>query len=121
MSRRSLQEIEDFYIQQGLQGESLWEALDKDEEFHELLKQKKQQIREKHNITSEEEQKYLLPTENDYEILAKIKALETYPLTKEDKTIVGLIKSQLQEEWRKPLLSELNNLIKTYSARRNIV
>jgi len=51
----------------------------------------------------------------DYEILSKIKELEKKKLEKEDKEIIKLIKTQLERDWRKPLLVKLDKLLKKSS------
>lgn len=67
--------------------------------------------------TSSDKRKYVLPEERDFEILDKCKRLEKINLTKEDKYLVNFIKTQLIDDWRKPLLKELNLLLKKYSIR----
>lgn len=111
---KTLQEIENHYLRQGLKGEKLRQALEKDKEFQELLKQKKSTIRSKYGITENEEQIYLLPNEEDYKLLVKIKELETKSLNENDKETVKLIKSQLLVEWRKPLIEVINKLLQKY-------
>ncbi len=58
--------------------------------------------------------KYLLQTKRDIEILDKCKQLEKQKLTKEDKALVKLIKTQLEKDWRKHLLDKLDKLLKRY-------
>lgn len=67
--------------------------------------------------TESDKKKYLLPKEEDLEILDKSKRLEKLSLTDEDKYLVKLIKTQLLENWRKPLLRELNLLLQKYRVR----
>lgn len=64
--------------------------------------------------TSAEKKKYALPTKADFEILAKCKKLEKLKLASHDKFFVKFIKTQLEKNWRKPLLKELNKLLKKY-------
>ena len=66
-------------------------------------------------LTKTERKKYPLPEERDYEILFKCKQLEKKKLTKEDKLLVKLIKTQLEDDWRFPLLKKLNHFLKKYS------
>ena len=68
----------------------------------------------KFEVTPAEKKKYLLPTNTDFEILAKCKQLEKLNLTKEDKSLVGFIKTQLEADWRKPLLEKLEQIFKKY-------
>lgn len=67
--------------------------------------------------TKEEKQKYLLPEKRDLEILGKCKELEKRRLSKEDKFLVKFIKTQLEKDWRKYLLKELNKLLERYNKR----
>ena len=55
--------------------------------------------------------KYKLPTKEDREILEKCKKLEKLKLNAKDKALVALIKSQLEDDWRKPLIETLNKLL----------
>ena len=65
--------------------------------------------------TAQEKKRYVLRTHADLEILASCKILEKLRLAKHDKELVKLIKTQLKKEWRKPLLQQLNKLLKKYS------
>lgn len=112
---KKLQEIADYYLSQGLKGEDLRNALDDDAEYQTLLKEKKVAIRNKYCITEEEEKEFLLPNEEDYEILSVVKDLENKNLSAQDKEIVALIKTQLYQDWRKPLLEKLKQLAQKYS------
>ena len=58
--------------------------------------------------------KYVLSTDIDYQILEKIKLLEKKNLKKEDAVFVKFIRSQLEREWRKPLLKMLDRLLSKY-------
>ena len=111
---KSLQRIEDYYLSQGLKGEALRAALESDAKYQALLKERKAVIRNKHGITEQEEKEYLLPNEEDYEILSKIKTLEDKNLSHHDKEIVELIKTQLKDDWREPLLERLRQLTQRY-------
>ncbi|MBN2330790.1 MAG: hypothetical protein JXC85_03165 [Candidatus Aenigmarchaeota archaeon] len=70
----------------------------------------------KENVTlsTEEKRKYPMPTERDYEILSKIKKLEKLRLTKEDRELVNFIRTQLEDDWRTPLIRALNKLLRKY-------
>lgn len=111
----SLQHIEDYYISQGLKGEALRTALENDTKYQTLLKVSKAVIRNKYDITEQEEKEYLLPNEEDYEILSTIKFLERKKLSLHDKEIINLIKTQLGDDWREPLLKRLKQLTEKYS------
>ena len=69
----------------------------------------------KNELTESEKKKYLLPTERDVEILIKCKELEKMNLAKTDKELLELIKTQLEKDWRKPLLEKLDQLLKKYN------
>ena len=68
-------------------------------------------------LTKTEQRKYVMSTNEDYEILQKVKKLEKLKLTKEEKILVWLIKTQLEPKWRKYLLQTLNNLFKKYQKK----
>jgi len=68
----------------------------------------------KYKPTRSETKKYILSKNTDIEILIKCNQLEKTKLTKEDKFIIKLIKTQLENDWRKPLLKTLNKLLKKY-------
>ena len=59
--------------------------------------------------------KYILKTKRDLDILNSCKKLEKLKLSKKDKDLVALIKTQLERNWRKHLLKELNKLLKKYN------
>ena len=65
--------------------------------------------------TAQEKKRYALSTDDDFKILADCKHLEKMRLAKHDKELVKLIKTQLRQEWRKPLLQQLNKLLKKYA------
>lgn len=67
-------------------------------------------------ITShpEDAARYLLKEERDYDILERIYALETQSLSATDAHLVQLIRTQLETDWRTPLLAELNRLLTSY-------
>ncbi|MBT4376958.1 hypothetical protein HOD29_06295 [archaeon] len=112
--KKSLQEIEDSYIERGFRDERLRKVLSKDKEWQKLLKEKKNKRKTKLKITFKDSKKYVLATDIDIEILGTCKKLEKKHLNKEDKKVVELIKSQLKDEWRTPLTKYLNKLTKKY-------
>lgn len=67
------------------------------------------------SLTKAEKRRYVMSTNEDYEILKKVKCLEKLKLRKEEKTLIKLIKTQLELEWRKYLLKTLNNILKRYA------
>ena len=58
--------------------------------------------------------KYILKTKSDIEILNLCKKLEKSKLTKYDKNLVALIKTQLEKDWRRYLVTKLEKLLKKY-------
>ena len=68
-------------------------------------------------VTPSEKKKYVLSKEADFKILVKCKQLEKLKLNKYDIFLVKLIKTQLEQDWRKPLLKTLNQILKKYKER----
>ena len=66
-------------------------------------------------VTPLEKKKYVLSKEADFEILAKCKKLEKLKLLEKDRFLIKFIKTQLEADWRKPLLKELNHIYKKYN------
>lgn len=66
----------------------------------------------KYTPTTFERKKYVLATQKDIEILEKCRELEKRKLTKEERMLVKLIKTQLEDDWRAPLLKRVNQLLK---------
>lgn len=105
-----MQQIEDFYSSKGYSGAGLRAVLLRDKDYTKLLRERKQKVRKKATPTKSEIKKYVLSTEKDYTILKKIKELEKEKLNKQEKHLIKLIKSQLEYDWRKPLIKELNRI-----------
>ena len=70
-----------------------------------------------HKVTAEEKIRYVLSTDADFEILARCKHLEKMRLSRQDKELIKLIKTQLRENWRMPLLQQLEKLLREYAGR----
>ena len=119
MTKRSLQKIEDFYKNKGYSGSELKKILKKDREWVALVKLRKQNISKTFRLTKHEQNKYVMSTNEDYEILQKVKELEKMKLTKEEKEIVSLIKSQLIYDWRGPLLIKLKKIMQRHQHNGN--
>lgn len=66
-------------------------------------------------LTKTEKKKYVLSIDKDYEILFKIKQLEKMDLNKQEKSMVTLIKSQLEQNWRTGLMKELDKIVRKYT------
>ena len=65
-------------------------------------------------LTDYEKKNYVLPDKKDLVILSKIKELEKRRLSKEDKKVIKLIRTQLKKDWRTPLINYLNKLLSKY-------
>jgi len=65
-------------------------------------------------VTPAEKRKYVLSKSSDFEILYKCKELQRLKLTKQDRFLVKFIKTQLEDNWRRPLLKTLDKLLKKY-------
>lgn len=65
-------------------------------------------------LTKTEKRKYVLATDQDYKILTKVKQLEKLNLNKQERLLITLIKSQLERNWRKGLMQELNKILRKY-------
>lgn len=118
MKKKSLPRIEDFYANQGYKGDELRKILLKDKDYQKLLNERKQKLTKKISLTRKEEKKYVMSTDEDYEILGKVKQLEKIKLTKEEKFLVKLIKTQLEHPWRKYLILELNKILRKHKVPR---
>lgn len=112
-----LQQIEDYYVNLGHRGSVLRKILARDKKYQRLLKKRKQKLSKQFKATSSEKKKYGLTTDIDFEILAKCKQLERLKLMKDDKLLVKLIKTQLEYDWRRPLLRTLNQLLRKYKQK----
>jgi hypothetical protein len=65
-------------------------------------------------VRPEDKKRYVLKEKRDYEILEKIYVLEEQPLSPQDREVVQLIRTQLEDEWREPLIKYLNELAEKY-------
>ncbi|PIN79420.1 hypothetical protein COV16_04310 [Candidatus Woesearchaeota archaeon CG10_big_fil_rev_8_21_14_0_10_34_8] len=74
----------------------------------------KQNNKSKMKLTKLEKNIYVMSHKRDYEILLLIKQIEKQKLTKQDKSLIRLIKTQLKKDWRTPLIKELNKLLRRY-------
>lgn len=119
MRKKSLQEIEDFYRNQGYEHEELRRVLEKDKEWQRIVKERKQRLSKKISLTKSETKKYVMSTDEDFEILARIKEIEKIKtFRKEDRILVKLIRTQLEHDWRTPLLKTLDKILQKYSKAR---
>ena len=65
-------------------------------------------------LTPKERKRYVLGETRDYVILAKLKFLESRKLLKRDRDLLRLLRTQLERDWRKPLIKFLDQLLKKY-------
>jgi len=117
LKKGSLQKIQDTYENLGYKGDKLREILNKDKEFKKIVKERKKELTQQFKIAPTEKKKYVLSTNEDYEILSKIKQLEKLKLTKEDKYLIKFVKTQLEHDWRKPILKTLSKVLKKYERK----
>ena len=68
-------------------------------------------------IPDKDKKKYVLAERRDYIILDKIYQLEKKGLSKEDKKLVKFIRTQLERNWRRPIIKFLDQLLKKYRKR----
>ena len=61
-------------------------------------------------ITKAEKKKYAFVKKIDIDIFMKIKELEKKKLSKKDKEMLKFIKTQMEFDWRKPLVKELKKI-----------
>ena len=105
---KSLQELQDYYINQGLVGARLRQAIEEDGEYQKLLEERKAKLLTKSKLPKQETDKYVLATDTDYLILDKIRSLEKQDLSKSDEEMVRFIRTQLELDWRSPVVVKLD-------------
>jgi len=65
-------------------------------------------------INKKDKKRYVLAEERDYIILGKIYQLEKCKLSLAEKKIINLVRTQLERDWRKPLIEFLDGMAKKY-------
>lgn len=110
-----MQGIEDFYFNLGYRSKKFHSALKNDKEYQKLLKEKKQKVSRTLKINPAGKKKYVLATDIDLEILSQRNNLLKQSPSESDEELIELIKSQLLDDWRSPLLKKLKSLFKKYS------
>ena len=75
-----------------------------------MAQEDRNKFREKYGIKPDEESGYVMADERDYAILAKIKELEAKDLCEVDKETVAFCRTQLEDDWRKPLIEKLDEI-----------
>ena len=112
--KKSLQRIDNFYLSEGYKGNELRKILSKDKDYQQLLEERKQKLTNKISLTKTEEKKYVMSIDEDYEILSKVKQLEKLDLNKDEKFLIKFIRTQLEHDWRKWLIKELDKILLKY-------
>ena len=69
-------------------------------------------------INEKDKKRYVLAEERDYIILGKIYQLEKCKLSLAEKKIINLVRTQLERDWRKPLIEFLDGMAKKYKKCR---
>jgi len=67
-------------------------------------------------IRTADKKRLLLEEKRDYEILEMIYELEKRKLSKEQEELVRFLKSQLEDDWRKPLLRFVKKFVKQFNS-----
>ncbi len=111
---KSLQGIEDYYYRKGLRGDRLRKATQNDREYVRILKKRWSELTAKFPVKPRDRKRYVLSTDQDYEILEKIYKLERKKLSDKDKALVKLMRTQLEHHWRVPIIKFLNGLLKKH-------
>lgn len=114
MKGSSLQAIEDYYYRRGLRGSKLRKATENDREYMKILKKRWSKLTKDFPVKAQDRKRYVLSTDQDYQILGKIYELERKKLSDKDKALVKLIRTQLEHHWRTPIIRFLNRLLKKY-------
>ncbi len=68
-------------------------------------------------IIKQGSKEYIIDNERDLMIFNSVKDLEKKKLSNSDKKIVKLIKTQLEDDWRKYLVNELKKLLIKYKLK----
>lgn len=67
------------------------------------------------DITEEEKRRYVFDELRDFQILDLCRKLEKLDLSSSDRKAVEMAKSQIEDDWRTPLLTYLQKLLTEYS------
>lgn len=110
----SLQRVEDYYTRKGLKGRELRKALESDRIYQKILSAREKALTKKFSISPKDKKRYMLSTDEDWEILGKIYQLEKKKLSSEDKNFVTFLRTQLEHDWRTPILQTLDDLLWKY-------
>ncbi|MBI4020179.1 MAG: hypothetical protein HY367_02505 [Candidatus Aenigmarchaeota archaeon] len=114
--KKSLRQIEDRYVRKGFSGARLRRALEKDKEYANLLSRKRSRIPRKAKVSKADRKRYVLSTSKDHGILRMVCELENYELSDFDRDMIDLIRTQLEHDWRTPLMKLLQRLHKKYKS-----
>ena len=64
--------------------------------------------------TKYEKENYVLSDKKNLLMLYKIKELEKNKLSKTDKEVIKMVRTQLKKDWQTPLIAYLNKVSKKY-------
>ena len=112
----SISEIQHTLIAQGLRGEKLRHAIGDNKEYQRIMKRRVSKLVTKNKKVSD---KYVMSVNDDFEIMNLIKQLEKKKLSKSDREVIKLLKTQLEHDWRLPLKSFLEKLMRKYQKLTN--
>ncbi len=108
----SISAIQHTFIIQGLRGEKLRQAIENNKEYQRIMKRRASKLVIKNKKVSG---KYVMSVDDDYEIMNLISKLENKKLSKSDREVIKLLKTQLEHDWRLPLKKFLEKLLKQYN------
>ncbi|OGM15856.1 hypothetical protein A2V56_05390 [Candidatus Woesebacteria bacterium RBG_19FT_COMBO_42_9] len=66
------------------------------------------------DVTEEEKRRYIFDELGDFQILDLCRKLEKLNLSISDRKVVEMAKTQLEDDWRAPLLAYLQKLLTEY-------
>ncbi|OGY45384.1 MAG: hypothetical protein A2744_04235 [Candidatus Buchananbacteria bacterium RIFCSPHIGHO2_01_FULL_44_11] len=67
--------------------------------------------------SNREQKKYVFKEKKDFIIFDKISQLESKKLSVEDKKLVKFLRTQLEDNWRTPLVNFLDKLLVKYNKK----
>jgi len=115
--KKSLQKIQDFYEKQGYKGSKLRNILLKDKNFNNLVNERRAILTKAFPLSKDERSKYVMSVDRDFDILKKVKLLEKLNLNQQEQFITKFIKTQLEYDWRRWVIKELDKILKKYKIK----
>ena len=89
-------------------------AAQNDREYMAILRKRWLKLTKSFPVEAKDRKRYILSTDQDYQILGRIYELERKKLSDKDEALVKLVRTQLEHHWRTPILRFLNQLLKKY-------